>query len=36
MRCPLQFVHDWFVTREWYDDYYDDDSYHRDDKDKFL
>ena len=28
MRCPLQFVPDWFVTREWmgYDDYYDDDG----------
>ena len=31
----LQFVLDWFVTREgldmWYDDYYDDDGDHRDD-----
>ena len=34
----LQYVHDWFVTREWeymwYDDYYDDDGDHGDDDDE--
>ena len=34
----LQFVPDWFVTREWvdmwYDDYYDDDGGHWDDDDE--
>ena len=34
----LQFVPDWFITREWvdmcYDDYYDDDGGHWDDDDE--
>ena len=39
MRCSLQFVSDWFVTREWmlwmlYDDYCDSDNW--DDEDTFL
>ena len=37
MRCSLQFVSDWFVTRMlWmlYDDYYDSDNW--DDEDKFF
>ena len=38
----MQFVHDWFVTREWvdmwYDDYYDDGAHWDDDgdEDKFF
>ena len=36
----LQFVPDWFVTREglymWNDDYYDDGDYRDDDDDKFF
>ena len=36
----MQFVPDWFITKEWrdmwYDEYYDDDGDYWDEKDKFF